>query len=153
MLTSTKNPPNFLIVNNEPEQLDLFGWDPSPESAIVGGAILSTVCDQIASVAGVCYGLSAEKIGQLRAEIIRQCSSEPSSAVLSDYVVGLASTMSFLPTPLQQTFLRSDRAALASDWACVQSDLNLVWHAITTSQRDRERPGQRERRRKAQAAE
>jgi hypothetical protein len=63
--------------------------------------------------------------------------------------------MSFLPTPSQETFVRSDRAALASDWATVQLDLDLVWRAIVTAERHcNERPTeQRERRRETQAAE
>jgi hypothetical protein len=54
-------------------------------------------------------------------------------AYWQDCVMGLASTMSFRPIPLQPTFHDSDHAALASDWLNVQSDLNQVWREIVAA--------------------
>ena|ERR1700730_8525773 len=154
---SLKLLPKHLKIQAEPEQLDLFGWYPSHESASSPGYIISSaVCNGIVSAACTHYGLSTEQNNHLRNLIVHQCSGGPASSVWYDYLTGLASTMSFLPTPFEQTFWRSDRAALASDWACVQSDLDQVWHAITTAERScNERSAQqREReRRDTQAAE
>ena len=71
-------------------------------------------------------------------------------AYWQDYMMGLASTMSFLPAPLQPTFHDSDRAALASDLENVQSDLNQVWQEITDSESNCDGQGER---RKIQTAE
>jgi hypothetical protein len=154
MLTRTKPLPKHLKTQPEPEQLDLFGWRPIPESAS-GNTLSATVCHQIATVACTLYGLGAEHNSHVRNLIVHRCSTEPFSSVWHDYLTGFASTMSFSPTPMQETFWRSDRAALASDWTCVQSDLNQVWSAITTAEgRCNERPRQqREWRRETQAAE
>jgi hypothetical protein len=140
-------------INAEPEQLDLFGWRPAVESASSSECTLSTAVGfQLAAVASRCYGLSSEQNNYLRNLIVhRHCSAGPSLPSWYDYLLGVASTMSFLPTPLQETFWLSDRAALASDWACVQSDLNRVWHAVATA--ERECNEQRQRRREAQTAE
>jgi hypothetical protein len=143
--------PKYLKINTEPEQLDLFGWRPQHESTSSGGALSSSVCSQIASVACVYYGLSTEQNAHLRNLITHECSGDPHQPAWHDYIIGLASTMSFLPTLLHATFFHSDRAALASDWAHVQSDLDQVWHAITTAERYCNE--QRERRRASQAAE
>src|ERR1700730_1416421 len=124
MQTFTKNIRNYLKIKDEPEQLDLFGWHPSRESASTSQhTISSVVCHQIASAVCAHHSLTTN-VSHLRNLLIHQCSDEPSQSVWRDYVVGLASTMSFLPTPMQQTFHHSDRAALASDWANVQSDLD-----------------------------
>jgi hypothetical protein len=64
-------------------------------------------------------------------------------AYWQDYVTGLASTMSFLPTPPQPTFHDSDRAALASDWLKVESDLNQAWQAATAAESDCDEYGER----------
>ena len=134
MLNPTNRLPKYPTIDAEPEQLDLFGWSQSRESTITGYNICPIVCDQIAHAAGSRYSLSHEQNNRLRDIIVHQCSSEPAWSVWHDYVIGFAATMSFLPTPLRQTFSRSDRAALASDWACVQSDISQVWHAITTAE-------------------
>jgi hypothetical protein len=155
MLASTKHPPKYLKKHKEPEQLDLFGQTTSPESTLPDGyACLSTaVYSRIINMAGALYSLNDVSAAQLRNFIVHRCVNEPPSTAWHDYLMGMASTMSFLPTPHHQTFSRSDRAALASDWSCVQSDLNQVWQAIILAERYcHERTGQ-QRERQTEAAE
>lgn len=59
-----------------------------------------------------------------------------------DYVMGLASTMSFLPAPPHPTFHDSDRTALASDWLKVQSDLIQAWQTVTAAESDCDEHGE-----------
>ena len=153
MQTSTNKLHNYLKINAEPEQLDLFGWYPPRESTSdTWHTLSSVVCDQVASTACLYHGLSTEHASHLKSLILNQCSGDPHQPAWHDYVMGLASTMSFLPTPMQQTFHHSDRAALASDWAHVQSDLDQAWRAITIAERYCDEQ-QRERRREAKVAE
>jgi hypothetical protein len=145
MQTLSKHLLRSLKINAEPEQLDLFGEHPSSESTGNTGHPLSqALCLPIAMRACLCHRLSVEHVDRLRALLTHHCSHEPASSVVYDYVVGLASTMSLWPTPMQETFSHSDRAALFSDWATVQSDLNEVWRAVTLAERDcNERSGQK----------
>src|SRR5262249_45487860 len=137
MQTFIKNTCDHQTPKHEPEQLDLFAGYPSHEPlSATRHTISSVVCHQIASAACFYHALSAQHVTHIRNLITHQCSGDSGQSVWHDYVMGLASTMSFIPTPMQQTFHQSDRAALASDWANVQSDLNQVWQAITTAERN-----------------
>jgi hypothetical protein len=136
MQTPTEKIPNFLKTTEEPEQLDLFGWRPARQATSGDECGLSDlVCHRIVSVANLWYLLSDDQNNRLRDLLVRQCSADPVSPDWHDYILGLASTVSSLPVPWRQTFLQSDRAALASDWGHVQSDLDQVWRAITTVER------------------
>jgi hypothetical protein len=131
---------------DEPEQLDLFGYpshEPVPASQC---AISPSVVSQVAW--GVCshHGLGGQYANHIRNWFAHQPGGDPGRPEWRDYVVGLASSMSFWPTSIVSTFQSSDRDALASDWASVQSDLNLVWQAITTAERICNEQRERERR-------
>lgn len=153
MTTLPKSFPKYLNLHKEPEQLT-FDWGGREGESLHHSCTLSTmVCDHIATVAHHCYGLTSDP-GYLRQLIFHHCSTDSTQSHWYDYVAGIASTMSFYPTSSEQTFVRSDRIALASDWERVQSDLNQVWHAITTAERScNERSGQqRQRERETTAA-
>jgi hypothetical protein len=47
----------------------------------------------------------------------------------SHYVIGLASIFDW-QIPCEQTFMRNDRDALASDKEVVEQDLSLAWQAV-----------------------
>jgi hypothetical protein len=123
----------------EPKQLE-FAWPNHGEpQQSHGGCVLSTmVCDHIANASRLCHSLDASHHGTLKSYILDQCSFSFPAASWNrwhDYLQGVASTMSFMPTPPEETFVRSDRVAMASDWMVVQRDLNHVWQAITCAER------------------
>jgi hypothetical protein len=169
MLTSKNNPLNPLEKLQEPRQLDLFGLPSSPESVAAGDPICPTVCDQLATQFSEFYKLDADHAAALEQYlhtidvsglVLQSASADLSivigywqhaieaSTVVGDYVRGIASTMNFFPVPTEQTFVRSDLIAMASDWTKVQSDLNGIWGAMTAAERlCRERSGKQEKRR------
>jgi hypothetical protein len=136
---------NRLKTTDEPEQLDLFGHPSHEPVPTIGHTISPSVGYKIACAACSHHGLGAQYVSLIRNTIAHQ-SWANLSPEWHDYVVGLGSTMSFWPTSMQSTFHSSDRAALASDWASVQSDLNLAWQAITTAERICNEQRERERR-------
>ena len=136
MRTPFSYPSNYLTIQTEPQQLDLFDWLRHTESPSQKGYFFSpAVCDHIATVARTCHGLGTEHHSALSSFISGQCSFSGAWSHWHDYVQGVASAMSFFPTPSEETFVRSDRAAMASDWASVQLDLDQVWRAITSAER------------------
>jgi hypothetical protein len=135
MSTFPKRHSNYMQFQEEPQQLDLFSWQAGSESPPTGWSLASPVCNGIASVAQVCYSLNTAQKHHVRNLIVHSCGSQAVDPSWYDYLVGLASTMSFLPTPFEHTFNRSDRMAQASDWACVQEDINKVWQGVTTAER------------------
>jgi hypothetical protein len=151
----SENPNKYVTIHAEPQQLE-FDWDHHSESAPRAGYPLSTVvCDHVANVARACHDLSSEHHSSLTSYIIH-CTSHygVASSHWHEYLQGVASTMSFLPTPSYETFVRSDRVAMASDWTTVQRDLDQVWRAITSAEQhchERSRE-QEERRRETEAA-
>jgi hypothetical protein len=135
MLSSTKTPANPLKNKSEPEQLDLFGRRAHESADTTEHYMCTVTCDQIAATACHYYDLAADQVSLIRNLTVHQRCNEQAVSGWSDYVTGFASTMSFWPTPTEQTFTRVDRDALASDWMAVQSDLNQVWQTITTAER------------------
>jgi hypothetical protein len=158
MLTSTKKLDNSLENKAEPEQLELFGQDhPSRESASMEEYLSPIVCNLVANAVGCYYGLTAAENTNFCKQVVGLYSSEQAVSAwttYTDYLDGFASTMSSVPITTQQTFIRSDRDALASDWMTVQSNLNRVWQTITGAERIcYERTGQQRKRRQASHAE
>jgi hypothetical protein len=161
MPTDRKESPNSLKMLTEPEQLELFGRSMSHESALTPDYLdylcPRSLCEQMAAVVTQAFHLDLKQTNYLRNLLVHQCSGGPASTSrLTEYLAGVATTMNLLPTSTEQTFLRSDRAALAADWAVVQVDINRVWNAISTAQRiaeriSYERPKQQARRRDAHA--
>jgi hypothetical protein len=181
MLTSRKSSDKPLKSREEPQQLELFGSAPRPESAAAVDPVCPAVCDKIAAEMCQFYKLDADHSAALEQYVCAmdasrvvlesaQAALKPSaelrtalesfqralqpSTALSDYVKGIASTMNFFPVPTEQTFVRSDLIAMASDWNKVQSDLNRIWGAITAAERFcHDRSGQQQKRRQAAHAE
>jgi hypothetical protein len=125
--------PKSLIGLHEPEQLSLFTLDGDEESG-KAHFTSATTCDQIASAVSGVYALASDQVSQFRTYIVGSCAYCPSASGTSDYINGLASTMSFYPVATQETFIRSDWSALSSDWSIVQADLNRVWHTLSVAQ-------------------
>jgi hypothetical protein len=122
-------------MNEDPKQLELFGLQKHISDSI-NQALSASLCKKIATLVGEFVQLNPEELNNLRSFALANCKerSHPSSH-FNDYVRGLAMTMSFLPTPMQQTFWRSDRAALASDWQKVQNDVDKVSQAVLLIQK------------------
>jgi hypothetical protein len=147
----------YLKNNAKPQQLDLFGWSASDESASTSACrIASSVCHHIASAAALYHGLSSDFEKQITDFIISHhgCDNRIDwRGVCSDYVHGFALTMSFSPMPIEQTFLHSDRIAMAEDWASAQSDLIRICEAVVTAERLCNERSAQHQRRESEAAE
>jgi hypothetical protein len=141
----------------EPEQLDLFAHVlPTPTH------VSHPVCHQISNAACHAYFQSPtnELINRVRNLLVHHCGevrlSEASSA-WRDYLYGASTALNPLPLSTTQTFLLSDRIALALDWQTVQSDVDQIWRAISIARNlaesgSNEQRGQQKREQDAERA-
>ena len=135
MLTHRDKTTNSLIVKKEPEQLELFG---RKFLARLGGGCFVDLCTAIANEVGRKQHLTASNVARLVDLVVSDRASvkdqQPFSEWFLDYLDGFGMAMNWLPVPTNQTFSRSDRAALASDWHVVQSDVDEVWRTLASTQ-------------------